>query len=74
MQTTIANTPGSSSLIQVHPDMLQAGRKKGIGFYLLPDAVKKLHTIGMKEYRALQTLMIETVNMLFKSRGNEIIK
>ena len=43
--------------------------KKGVTFYLQPDAVKELHSIGLEEDRTLQALMIEAVNMLFKSRG-----
>jgi hypothetical protein len=43
--------------------------KKGVTFYLEPDAVKQLRSIGLDEDHTLQALMIEAVNMLFKSRG-----
>ena len=49
--------------------------KKGVTFYLEPDAVKQLRRIGLDEDKSLQALMIEAANMLFKSRGkNEIAK
>nr|WP_156790771.1 ribbon-helix-helix domain-containing protein [Rhodobacter sp. SW2] len=38
-------------------------------FYLEPDAVKQLRSLGLDEDQTLQALMIEAVNMLFKSRG-----
>ena len=69
MRTTIANTLGSSRRAASRVG------KKGVTFYLQPDAVKQLHTIGLEEDQTLQALMIEAVNMLFKSRGkNEIVK
>ena len=43
--------------------------KKGVTFYLEPDAVKQLRSLGLDEDQTLQGLMIEAVNMLFKSRG-----
>lgn len=43
--------------------------KKGVTFYLDPEAVKQLRSIGLDEDHTLQALMIEAVNMLFKSRG-----
>lgn len=49
--------------------------KKGVTFYLEPDAVKQLRGIGLDEDASLQALMIEAANMLFRSRGkNEIAK
>lgn len=49
--------------------------KKGVTFYLQPEVVKQLRTIGLQEDKTLQTLMIEAANMLFKSRGKaEIAK
>jgi len=49
--------------------------KKGVTFYLEPDAVKQLRSVGLEEDHTLQALMIEAVNMLFKSRGKaEIAK
>ncbi len=43
--------------------------KKGVTFYLKPNAVKQLRTVGLDEDTTLQALMIEATNMLFKSRG-----
>lgn len=43
--------------------------KKGVTFYLERDAAKQLRTIGVTEETTLQALMVEAVNMLFKSRG-----
>ena len=43
--------------------------KKGVTFYLKPDAVKQLRTISVDEETTLQALMIEAANMLLKSRG-----
>jgi len=49
--------------------------KKGVTFYLEPDAVKQLRTISVEEETTLQALMIEAANMLFKRRGKaEIAK
>ncbi|MGC9271855.1 ribbon-helix-helix domain-containing protein, partial [Acidiphilium sp.] len=49
--------------------------KKGVTFYLDPDAMKQLRGIGVEEDVTLQGLMIEAANMLFKSRGKaEIAK
>lgn len=49
--------------------------KKGVTFYLEPDAMKQLRSIGVDEDATLQGLMIEAANMLFKSRGKaEIAK
>ena len=49
--------------------------KKGVTFYLEPDAIKQLRTISVNEETTLQALMIEAANMLFKSRGkSEIAK
>ena len=49
--------------------------KKGVTFYLHPDAVKQLRTLSVNEDTTLQALMIEAANMLFKSRGKvEIAK
>jgi hypothetical protein len=49
--------------------------KKGVTFYLKPDAMKQLRSLGLDEDRTLQGLMIEASNMLFKSRGKaEIAK
>lgn len=45
--------------------------KKGVTVYLEPDVVKQLRGIGLNEDKTLQALMIEAVNMLFKSRGKE---
>lgn len=43
--------------------------KKGVTFYLKPDAMKQLRSLGLDEDNTLQGLMIEATNMLFKSRG-----
>ncbi len=43
--------------------------KKGVTFYLKPDAIKQLRSLGLDEDNTLQGLMIEATNMLFKSRG-----
>ena len=43
--------------------------KKGVTFYLKPDAAKQLRTISVDEETTLQALMIEAANMLFKGRG-----
>lgn len=49
--------------------------KKGVTFYLEPEAVKQLRSVGLEEDHTLQALMVEAVNMLFKSRGKaEIAK
>ena len=49
--------------------------KKGVTFYLEPDAIKQLRTISVNEETTLQALMVEAANMLFKSRGKtEIAK
>jgi len=49
--------------------------KKGVTFYLAPDAMKQLRSIGVEEDATLQGLMIEAANMLFRSRGKaEIAK
>ena len=49
--------------------------KKGVTFYLEPDAVKQLRTLSIDEETTLQALMIEAANMLFKKRGKaEIAK
>jgi hypothetical protein len=49
--------------------------KKGVTFYLEPDAVKQLRTLSIDEDTTLQALMIEAANMLFKNRGKaEIAK
>ncbi len=49
--------------------------KKGVTFYLEPDAIKLLRTISVNEETTLQALMIEATNTLFKSRGkSEIAK
>lgn len=49
--------------------------KKGVTFYLEPEAVKQLRTISLNEDTTLQALMIEAVNRLFKNRGKaEIAK
>lgn len=42
--------------------------KKGVTFYLEPDAMKQLRSIGVEEDESLQGLMIEATNMLFRSR------
>lgn len=47
--------------------------KKGVTFYLEPDAVKQLRTIGVNEDTTLQALMVEATNMLFKRRGKPVI-
>lgn len=47
--------------------------KKGVTFYLEKDAMMQLRTIGLKEERTLQSLMIEATNKLFKSRGKDEI-
>lgn len=49
--------------------------KKGVTFYLEPEAVRQLRTLSVNEDTTLQALMIEAANMLFKSRGKaEIAK
>jgi hypothetical protein len=49
--------------------------KKGVTFYLKPDAMKQLRSLGLDEDSTLQGLMIEATNMLFQSRGKaEIAK
>jgi hypothetical protein len=49
--------------------------KKGVTFYLQPEVVRQLRSIGLEEDKTLQALMIEAANMLFKSRGKaEIAK
>lgn len=56
------------------PPPSRAG-KKGVTFYLEPDAMKQLRSIGVEEDATLQGLMIEAANMLFRSRGKaEIAK
>jgi hypothetical protein len=63
--------PRSSSLISsaersnIAPSRIG---KKGVTFYLEPDAIKQLRTISFNEETTLQALMIEAANMLFKSR------
>ena len=47
--------------------------KKGVTFYLEPDAMKQLRSIGVEEDATLQGLMIEAANMLFKSRGKAVV-
>jgi hypothetical protein len=42
--------------------------KKGVTFYLKPDAMKQLRTIAIEEESSLQSLMLEAANLLFKSR------
>lgn len=42
--------------------------KKGLTFYLDPDAMKQLRGIGLDEDLTLQALMIEATNMLFRNR------
>lgn len=42
--------------------------KKGVTFYLEPDAVKQLRTLSINEDTTLQALMVEASNMLFESR------
>lgn len=71
--------PRSSSatkapVTRVGPPPSRVG-KKGVTFYLEPDAVKQLRTLSVNEDTTLQALMIEAANMLFKSRGKaEIAK
>ena len=67
--------------IEIAKPILSGGRpasrigKKGVTFYLEPDAMKQLRGIGLDEDKTLQALMIEASNMLFKSRGKtEIAK
>lgn len=49
--------------------------KKGVTFYLEPEAIKQLRTISINEETTLQALMIEAANMIFKSRKkSEIAK
>lgn len=56
------------------PPPSRAG-KKGVTFYLKPDAMKQLRSIGVEEDATLQGLMLEAANMLFRSRGKaEIAK
>ncbi|MGP1354045.1 MAG: ribbon-helix-helix domain-containing protein [Parasphingopyxis sp.] len=43
--------------------------KKGVTFYLKPDAMKQLRTIAVEEEATLQSLMIEAANLLFETRG-----
>ena len=47
--------------------------KKGVTFYLKPDAMKQLRSIGLEEEKSLQALMIEATNMFFRSRGQKEI-
>jgi hypothetical protein len=42
--------------------------KKGVTFYLEPDAMRQLRMISLEEDMTLQALMIEAANMLFLSR------
>ena len=49
--------------------------KKGVTFYLKPDAIRQLRMISIDEDTTLQALMIEAANLLFHSRGKaEIAK
>lgn len=43
--------------------------KKGVTFYLDPEAVKQLRTLGIAEDKTLQALMVEATNLLLKRRG-----
>ena len=49
--------------------------KKGVTFYLEPDAIRQLRLIGIDEDTTLQALMVEAANLLFRSRGkSEVAK
>ena len=43
--------------------------KKGVTFYLEPDAIRQLRMIGIDEDTTLQALMVEAANLLLRSRG-----
>jgi hypothetical protein len=47
--------------------------KKGVTFYLEPDAVKQLRAISFEEETTLQALMVEATNMLFRTRSKATI-
>ena len=64
-QAALGASPGGSGAGQP-PSRIG---KKGVTFYLKPDAMKQLRSIGVEEDATLQGLMIEAANMLFKSRG-----
>lgn len=49
--------------------------KKGVTFYLEPDAIRQLRIISIDEDTTLQALMVEASNLLFRNRGKtEITK
>lgn len=43
--------------------------KKGVTFYLHPDAMKQLRSLGVEEDATLQGLMVAATNLLFRDRG-----
>jgi hypothetical protein len=47
--------------------------KKGVTFYLEKDALKQLRSICLDEELTQQALMVESLNLLFRSRGLEEI-
>jgi hypothetical protein len=71
MGSAMAATASTSATKQKAPGIQAPSRvgKKGVTFYLKPDAMKQLRGVGLDEDNTLQGLMIEATNMLFKSRG-----
>ena len=64
-RTKLATNP--SALRKGHPPS-RIG-KKGVTFYLEPDAIRQLRMISIDEDTTLQALMVEAANLLFRSRG-----
>jgi hypothetical protein len=71
MGSAMAATASTSATKQKAPGIQAPSRvgKKGVTFYLKPDAMKQLRGVGLDEDNTLQGLMIEATKMLFKSRG-----
>jgi hypothetical protein len=43
--------------------------RKGVAFWIPPDAAKQLRLIAAEEDRTTQSLMEEALNLLFQNRG-----
>jgi antitoxin-like ribbon-helix-helix protein len=65
------NQPPAAGLAHVAPRTRTSGRrgKRGVAFWLNPDAFRQLGMCSVEEDRTVQSIMEEALDLFFQSRG-----